>query len=628
MKKITALFLSLILLLSLVPFSASAAYDSSKIAVEIKTPESGEKPAKAASKNVILSYTDSTGTHTLPDTAYTVETHWFVKGSQSESAVFEGGKTYTLTLNIILGMGTEFEFSSATVCTVNGSQARGNTLGDAISITRDFDVAAKDFTPSVTISTTDETTKTYDGKNITLTATPKEKQDGISYRYEWFKDGKAVKKDSEKLQIKNVADSGAYTCTLIASDGREERSTSSNSITVKITPAPITVTIADAQKKFGADDPEFTYMITGNTYDAMQGSLGRKEGEESGDYDIVIGTLAFPEEIASNYTVTVMNGKLTIQKPGTTYRDLPSVPDQSKILGENSTRISIAAIESSFSDSATLSLSPVLKADWDEIASLSAMTVLKAFKLELIDEDGKSASLASHGSLRISVPLTKEEAENASIVRVVSFDAKNRTLAPISATVEVMPKASYLVFETKNLSAFALIWDESEIVPATSGTQEEPLQKEKNHAWVWVLSIFIALLAAGGITFSVIWMQRRKNTPILPEEVPQEEEEEEFSSAILSRRKGGAPPLDEVYSEKNDPPMDEMADAVREHSALPSEEDEDGDMTIFDSASPKMPEAPEDRAEITRISIPVTPKKETPETGEPKKKIIFFDDLD
>ena len=77
-----------------------------------------------------------------------------------------------------------------------------------------------------------------------------------------------------------------------------------------ITKAPITVTVKNAQKKAGTEDPEFKYDYSGTLYgsDEFTGNLTRQQGEKAGRYNILIGTLA----INNNYQITYNKGVLEI----------------------------------------------------------------------------------------------------------------------------------------------------------------------------------------------------------------------------------------------------------------------------------------------------------------------------
>ncbi|QOX63379.1 VWA domain-containing protein [Anoxybacterium hadale] len=83
--------------------------------------------------------------------------------------------------------------------------------------------------------------------------------------------------------------------------------TVTGSETVKITPAPVTVTADAKSKAYGAADPELTYTssVEGLTF---TGELEREAGEDVGTYKINQGSLS----AGANYTVTYVEANLTI----------------------------------------------------------------------------------------------------------------------------------------------------------------------------------------------------------------------------------------------------------------------------------------------------------------------------
>lgn len=82
--------------------------------------------------------------------------------------------------------------------------------------------------------------------------------------------------------------------------------------TFKIKPATAIVTIDNATKHIGKDDPAFTYKTAGLIEgDTLQGiALSRTEGETVGDYDITAAEIPGSNP---NYDVTMVKGKLTIE---------------------------------------------------------------------------------------------------------------------------------------------------------------------------------------------------------------------------------------------------------------------------------------------------------------------------
>ena len=90
--------------------------------------------------------------------------------------------------------------------------------------------------------------------------------------------------------------------------------------TFTIAPKPVTLTVDKASKMYGESDPEFTYtveglaVIDGVAEELNDVELGRKEGEEPGEYAI---TATLNEEANPNYVVTVEPAAFTIV-PNTT----------------------------------------------------------------------------------------------------------------------------------------------------------------------------------------------------------------------------------------------------------------------------------------------------------------------
>ncbi len=87
-----------------------------------------------------------------------------------------------------------------------------------------------------------------------------------------------------------------------------------NNSFLKITPAPVTVTVNPAEKEEETEDPELTVSVTGllgeDTEDKIAYTLTREPGEEAGYYMIN----AEGEEIQGNYRVEYVGNILTINE--------------------------------------------------------------------------------------------------------------------------------------------------------------------------------------------------------------------------------------------------------------------------------------------------------------------------
>ncbi len=84
-----------------------------------------------------------------------------------------------------------------------------------------------------------------------------------------------------------------------------------NDISADITPLEIVVEALPVTKLFDESDPELVYNVTKGELlagDSFSGSLSRSEGEEPGEYNITIGTLA----ISPNYSIDFKPNKFSI----------------------------------------------------------------------------------------------------------------------------------------------------------------------------------------------------------------------------------------------------------------------------------------------------------------------------
>ncbi|MCX6929848.1 MAG: MBG domain-containing protein, partial [Verrucomicrobia bacterium] len=124
---------------------------------------------------------------------------------------------------------------------------------------------------------------------------------------------------------------GNYPITVTLSDPGNKLSNYSvitNAGTLSITPAPLSVTAANASKTFGAADPTFTVsyagFVNGDTAAALGGTLAiaRATGQSVGTYALTPSGLT-----SANYAITFGNGTLTISSAALAI----TVNDQSKV---------------------------------------------------------------------------------------------------------------------------------------------------------------------------------------------------------------------------------------------------------------------------------------------------------
>ena len=112
---------------------------------------------------------------------------------------------------------------------------------------------------------------------------------------------------------------GSYTATVyLPGSVTGAESTITAFVEYEISPATLTITADDIEKEEGSLDPELTYSAEGLLEgDSITGELEREEGEEPGEYDILIGTIS----AGDNYTIDFVGATFTINA-----KDTPDEP--------------------------------------------------------------------------------------------------------------------------------------------------------------------------------------------------------------------------------------------------------------------------------------------------------------
>jgi len=148
------------------------------------------------------------------------------------------------------------------------------------------------------ITVSDITEKTYGDSSFVVTATPDATSQLAEFTFE-----------SSNTDVAEIAADGTVTIKAagktnitVNQAGNETYAAFSKTQELVVKKAPITINADAKTKKIGASDPELTYQFVGQLVngDSITGSLTRKSGEEIGQYDILIGTLA----INNNYDIT------------------------------------------------------------------------------------------------------------------------------------------------------------------------------------------------------------------------------------------------------------------------------------------------------------------------------------
>ena len=516
--------ISLILVLATLFAFAPGAFAADKlpivrVQINYTAPKPGTKPQDP---EVLIKYRDGSDqlqnlTSSLDDSIF-IYWEWREAGAEEPmTGSFINDAAYDLVV-IVENLQENYDISGAEIF-INGVST---TPGDVMSV-KDKDVIFKmgnlkstsDITPAVSVKVEDgKAEKVYDGKEATLSASVTNRMNGISYKFQWYKDKNPLDGATlETLKVKNVKDSGAYTCRVTASAAyaAETKTTESLPISVKITPLAVTLTLEDAEKNSDEEDPELTYTLLPEAPDKLEGEPVREAGEAEGGYEITIGTLAFPEEAADNYTVTVRNGHFTIVGTGVqTFNRLDEVSDLTHIVGKKGAKIGVRATRDALPQGTVLALS--MLQDTERVALTNAAEGTKIMKsLSVSVSGGESNALNKNAVIKLRIPLTEEE-ERFDVTTMAAL------FMPAAGAVEKIPlhrekdeltDVAYLTVEIHSPGALAIL--EGELLPEENSGDGEGAannksteKKGKDATWLWILIALIAVGAAGAIVWMVV----------------------------------------------------------------------------------------------------------------------------
>ena len=243
---------------------------------------------------------------------------------------------------------TPSELVAGDVLVYTVTRAEGENVGQyliTVSVTADanpdYEITAKTGVFTITAKgvtvTADDISKTYGEDDPELTVTidglvNNEPESLISYtvnRAEGENAGEYV------ITVTGDAEQGNYAVTFVNG-------------TFTVDPAPVTVTAEDKTKVYGEDDPEFTATVTGLVNNEPESlisyTLSRAEGENVGEYTITPSG----EAVQGNYSVTYVNGKLTINRASVTV----TAENKTKVYGEDDPTLTWTVEGLEFSDTA------------------------------------------------------------------------------------------------------------------------------------------------------------------------------------------------------------------------------------------------------------------------------------
>lgn len=428
---------------------------------------------------------------------------------------FISGRTYVLEVEMELI--TTLPVVGETVFSIAGKEAtltQAGERGEKLTLSCEFLAIPENFEPKVSLTVEGEKTREFDGKGITLTALVEE-LGGISYEYAWYRDMVLIEgATGNTYTVRDVSQSGKYLCTVTArvtdDPTVEPKITRTASHDINILPTLITVQIENAEKNLADPDPEFSYTVLGNVCDPMYGSPSRLEGEDIGKYSILIGSLTFASDKIANYQIFVKQGTLTILDVGALpFSAVANIADLSYISGAQKAKIRASASKNAIPEGSILSLSTASAEVRAALGDTLGRNVMKAFSVSVVSKDGKKLTLPKHGTLRLQIPLTEEEAKTDVNTITAGFYDKSASL--VETKVDENEGVTYISLEIKTLGTVALFEGEAKAqTPETSKPADEI--KEDGGIWLWVLIAVVSFAAVLGIVITVVITSKNKKS--------------------------------------------------------------------------------------------------------------------
>jgi hypothetical protein len=232
------------------------------------------------------------------------------------------------------------------------------------------------------------------------------------------------------------------------------------SVSLAVSPAPLTVTAANASRAYGQNNPAFTGAITGVTNgDNITATYGcsATAASPAGTYSI-IPSLLDPGNLQTNYQVTLVNGTLTV-----TLAAPPTMVSVTPDIGPTNGGTTVTIIGTGFESGATVTFGALPAGSVDVINStnLTALTPpsgLGTVDVVVTNADGQSAIL-TNGFIYMTA---------LAIVAPPVFGAVTQTDGTITLTWSATAGQRYQVQYNTNLSQPD--WANLVIVTATNST--------------------------------------------------------------------------------------------------------------------------------------------------------------
>jgi len=282
--------------------------------VDATFPTSGTFASANVGSNIAVSVADITlsgadkGNYTLtqPTGLKANITKAPISVKANDVTIIQGATIPALTYTITSGQlfGTD-EITGAPTTAANGTKlGTFDITKGTLAVSTNYDLTFAKGTLTVVdktpqnITVSDITEKAYGDSSFVVAVTPDSTSQLTAFTFE-----------SSNTDVAEIAADGTVTIkaageTNITVKQAGNETYAAFTKTQKLVVKKVAITInADAKmKKVGATDPELTYQVVGELVngDNITGSLARKPGEEIGQYDILIGTIA----INNNYDIT------------------------------------------------------------------------------------------------------------------------------------------------------------------------------------------------------------------------------------------------------------------------------------------------------------------------------------
>lgn len=500
--------------------------------------------------------------------------------------------------------------------------------------------------------------KVYDGVAETLTAVIGEIPETATLAYQWYKDGVIIEGATSKdYLVKNVLDSGVYTCVVTVTDGTFSEEKTSNAVTVEITKRSVNlndytwkpesfvydgtekaVYLVDAEGnklimsginytgnvatnagtytavvaldvnnfEISGMASEFEWVINKAVYDMSGIRFEGKTVIENGEAHSIYITGTLPEGVVAVYSGNsyVAPGTYTITVKFEGNPNYEAIPDMTatlrilKIVKEHAydDRVNIKS-EAGIPENYVLQFKDVttqyIYVSADEIFGENNVGYVLAAYDIYFTVDASTQSVNDNFEVKLLIPENLRASEKT--LKVVHI-ADNGKVEDMNAVRE----GDYFVFDTTHFSVYAIV--------AVDTAPVEP--KDVDLTWLWVLLAIIAVAAIAVVIILLIKKRRggdsdgTDNAPAPAPIAEPETEEPAAEETVVEEPAVEEPAIEETVAEE--PAVEEPA-AEETVAEEPAVEEPATEETVVEETATEEPATEETVAE--EPAAPVEVKK-------------------